>query len=207
MTRQEVPLTALASRGRRRRWWSPIQAGYNPHPFWKFEHLRRYHPVLMPICRRRYPVGADVSPPRDLDTLARWMAHWGLLPRGLQSATARPQLEALASTPVEQVDPAVTAAPRSGGRLRVPAEWEPSEAVIIAWPVLYPGLWDFYCDLVAAVAPVARVDVLIPDGIYALAILLYLGDSRPADKQLRFLVTATDDIWVRDYGPLTCVDE
>ncbi len=190
----------------RHRWWFPIQAGYNPHPFWKFEHLRPYHRILMPVCRRRYPVGADVVPPRDIEALAGWMARWGLLSDRRDSAAARHQLEELASTPVQIVTADVTASADSSDGLRLPAEWEPSEAVVITWPVLYPRLWDFYCELVAAVAPVARLDVLIPDPIYAPAILAYLDEDRQVGSRLRFLVTASDDIWVRDYGPLTCLD-
>ncbi len=194
-------------RAPRRRWWFPIQFGYNPHPFWKFEHLRRYHRILLPICRHRYPVGADVVPPPDLEALARWMDRWGLLPERVEPTAARRLLEALAPTPVETVrTDAVPAAEASGG-LRLPAEWEPSEAVLITWPVLYPGLWDFHSDLIAAIAPVARVDVLIPHPIYAPAILAYLGNGWHGDGRLRFLVAPNDDIWVRDYGPLTCLDE
>lgn len=190
----------------RRRWWFPIQTGYNPHPWWKLEHLQRYHRILMPICQRRYPVGADIAPPTDIEALARWMSRWGLLSSRLPPATARHTLEALASTPVEIVKVDGIPPARSSELLRLPAEWEPTEAVVITWPVLYPGLWDFYCDLVAAIAPVARIDALIPHAIYAPAVVAYLGEGWEANRQVRFLVTASDDIWVRDYGPLTCFD-
>lgn len=190
-----------------RRWWTPIQLGYNPHPWWKLEHLERYHPILMPICRRRYPIGADIRPPPDTEALAQWMNRWGLLSPHLPLVEARRQLNALASTPVEVIQPETIPAKTKSEVVRLPAEWEPTEAVVLAWPVLYPGLWDFYCDLVAAVAPVARVDVLIPDGIYAAAILAYLGEAWQADPRIRFLVTTIDDIWIRDYGPLTCLEE
>jgi agmatine deiminase len=191
----------------RRRWWFPIQAGYNPHPWWKFEHLQQYRPILMPICRRRYPIGADVVPPADVEALVQWMDRWGLLSSRLPRAAARRQLDALASAPVEMVKPEAILTRGPSEVLRLPAEWEPTEAVVITWPVVYPGLWDFYCDMVAAIAPVARVDVLIPHAIYAPAILAYLGEAWQAHPQIRFLVTTTDDIWVRDYGPLTCLDE
>jgi agmatine deiminase len=189
-----------------RRAWFPIQAGYNPHPWWKFEHLRRAHPVLMPLWKRHYPVGADIAPPADVEALARWMDRWGLLPGQLTASTVRRQLEALVSAPVESITADVAPAVGSRDGLRLPAEWEPTEAVVLTWPVLYPGLWDFYSELVAAVAPVARVDVLIPDAIYAPAVRAYLGEAWHEDARLRCLVTASDDIWVRDYGPLTCLD-
>ena len=192
--------------GQRRR-WSPIQLGYAAKPWWKFEHLQRFSRVLMPICRRFYPVGADVAPPADIDALARWMERWGLLPSRLPLTGALRQLEALASTPVETIKAEGIPDRASSEALRLPAEWEPSEAVVITWPVLYPGFWGFYRDLVTAIAPVARVDVLIPHAIYALAVLAYLGEGWHDDRRLRLLVTVSDDIWIRDYGPLTCIDK
>jgi agmatine deiminase len=192
--------------GQRRR-WSPIQLGYAAKPWWKFEHLQRFSGLLMPICRRFYPVGADVAPPADIDALAQWMERWGLLPSGLPRTKARRQLEALASSPVETIK-AEGIPDRAAVEIqRLPAEWEPSEAVVITWPVLYPGFWGFYRDLVTAIAPVARVDVLIPHTIYALAVLAYLGEGWRNDRRLRLMVTVSDDIWIRDYGPLTCIDK
>jgi agmatine deiminase len=198
-------VTGSGTSGPRRRWF-PIQAGYNPHPWWKFDHLQRHHRILMPVCQCLYPVGADVVPPLDIPALARWMDRWGLLASHLSPSTVQHQLEALASCQVDIVSAGGIPASAPSEGLRLPAEWEPTEAVVITWPVLYPGLWDFYCDLVAAIEPVARVDVLIPHAIYARAVLAYLGEEWHAHRQVRFLVTASDDIWVRDYGPLTCLD-
>ena len=192
--------------GRHRR-WSPIQLGYAAKPWWKFAHLQRFSWVLLPVCRRFYPVGADVAPPADIDGLAQWMQRWGLLPSHLPRSGARRQLEALASSPVQTITAEGRPDRVSSGILRLPAEWEPSEAVVITWPVLYPGIWDFYRDLVTAIAPVARVDVLIPHPIYALAVLAYLGEGWSNDRRLRLMVTLNDDIWIRDYGPLTCIDK
>src|SRR6476620_11328052 len=121
-----------------RRWWSPIQLGYAAKPWWKFEHLQRFSGILMPICRRFYPVGADVVPPSDINALAQWMERWGLLPSRLPRAAAQRQLEALASSPVETIKAEGMPDTASREILRMPAEWEPSEAVVITWPVLYP---------------------------------------------------------------------
>jgi len=187
--------------------WSPIQLGYAAKPWWKFERLQRFNRILMPICRRFYPVGADAVPPADIDALARWMERWGLLPSHVPRAAAQRPLEALACRSAETVEAERMPDGASSEILRLPAEWEPSEAVVITWPVLFPGFWDFYRDLVAAIAPVARVDVLIPHAIYAPAVLAYLGEGWQDDRRLRLLVTASDDIWIRDYGPLTCIDK
>ena len=195
----------------RRRWWVPIQFGYASNPWWKFEHLRRVNRVLMPTWRRLYPVGAEVRPPADVDALVGWMQRWKLMPAGVAAGSARARLEALAASPVQTV----ATEPPSPGRapdraasdeiVRLPAEWEASEAVLVTWPILYPGLWPFHRQLVTALAAVARVEVLIPHAIYAAAVLAHLGDEWAAHPRLRFLVAPSDDIWVRDYGPLTCV--
>jgi agmatine deiminase len=146
-------------------------------------------------------------PPADIDALAQWMERWGLLPSHVSRAAAQRQLEALAFSSAETVEAERMPDRASSEILRLPAEWEPSEAVVITWPVLFPGFWDFYRDLVAAIAPAARVDVLIPHAIYAPAVLAYLGEGWQDDRRLRLLVTASDDIWIRDYGPLTCIDK
>ncbi len=135
------------------------------------------------------------------------MHRWGLVPSDVPPAQTASQLETLTATPVEIVEADAVAREASRGVVRLPAEWEQAEAVVLAWPVLYPGLWKFYSDLVGAIAPVARVDLLVPHAIYAAAIVAYLGEAWKADSRIRFLVTATDDLWVRDYGPLTCLDE
>jgi len=49
--------------------------------------------------------------------------------------------------------------------------------------------------------------VLIPHAIYAPAVLAYLGEGWHDDRRLRLMVTVSDDIWIRDYGPLTCIDK
>ncbi len=196
-------MTSAGTLGKRR-WWVPVQAGYAPNPWWKFEHLRRPNRILMPLWRRLYPVGADMDPPGDFEALARWMARWDLLSSDLTPVAAGDRLGALAASHPEAIDP--DRVPPVGRRdvARLPAEWEPAEAVVIAWPVLYPGMWNFHRELVTAIAPVARVDVLIPHAIYAPAVLAHLGEDW--HEHVRLLVTRSDDMWVRDYGPLTCTD-
>lgn len=114
--------------------------GYATKPWWTFAHVQRLDRFLTPVWQRLYPVGADLVPPVDFDALARWMARWGLLPPQLP-ATAGRDLAALISTPVEIVQAVGTPPSGSNEILRLPAEWEPSEAVVITWPILYPGLW------------------------------------------------------------------
>jgi agmatine deiminase len=87
--------------------------------------------------------------------------------------------------------------------VRLPAQWEPVETVLLTWPVLYPPLWTLYAELVAAILPVAAVTILVPRPTWASGIRLYLQQrDQAAQNQLRFVNLPTDDIWVRDYGPM-----
>ena len=90
-------------------------------------------------------------------------------------------------------------------RRRLPAEWEATEAVLMAWP--HPQSdWEAILEdaeacfgaIARAIAPYARVIVLGPD-IERIGRLL-------ADIPAGRLVTVPylgNDTWTRDYGPIT----
>ncbi len=91
--------------------------------------------------------------------------------------------------------------------LRVPAEWEPYDAVMIAWPhegtdwaSMLDEIESCYRNLAKAIVVDSglRLVVVPPD---AARIRGQLGDL-PADQVLVF-ETETNDTWVRDYGPIT----
>lgn len=85
--------------------------------------------------------------------------------------------------------------------LRLPAEWEPVRAVLLAWP--HDGTdWEFmleevlecYRNMVRAIAPHAPVYVVAPQGV-------------PVDIDVdRIYRIPTDDTWIRDYGPVSLTD-
>ena len=91
--------------------------------------------------------------------------------------------------------------------LRVPAEWESYDAVMIAWPhegtdwaSMLDEIESCYRNLAKAIVVDSglRLVVVTPD---AARIRGQLGDL-PADQVLVF-ETETNDTWVRDYGPIT----
>ncbi len=145
------------------------------------------------------------SRPRLPPRLAHYLTRWRLLPPGLDAAAARRQLEGI-DPPIEIVadQPPLIA---SAQPVRLPAQWEPLEAVIVSFPVLYPPLWQTHLAMIEAISPVARVDVLIPAPEWARAIWLWLlARDRATLANVRLLHLPTDDIWVRDYGPLVGLD-
>lgn len=95
----------------------------------------------------------------------------------------------------------------SEGR-RLPAEWEPVEMVLTAWPhentdwsEMLDEIRTTYGHIINAISPYAPVLVIgpvAPDAKY------FPGGKIPAN--VRYVYTPTNDTWTRDYGPITVVD-
>jgi agmatine/peptidylarginine deiminase len=94
--------------------------------------------------------------------------------------------------------------------LRLPAEWEPQVAVLLAWP--HAGTdWAARLDVVEAtcaalIAAITRFEsaiVCVPDaeiGAHAVACLREAGANL---DRVRFVEIPYDDTWLRDSGPIT----
>lgn len=110
---------------------------------------------------------------------------------------------------------------------RMPAEWTEHEATWLAWPH-DPRTWvagvekaeDAYVDMVEALAPGERVELLVPDGPTAaevdrrlaeegLEVLRWDPDrgSVPASGIVRLHAAPYADSWVRDTGPTVLVND
>lgn len=97
--------------------------------------------------------------------------------------------------------------------LRLPAEWEPQAAVLIAWPHAGTDWADrlasvetTYTALAAAVTRFQPLVIVAPDAAveaHARALLLQAGSDL---KRIRFVELPYDDTWLRDSGPLTLRD-
>lgn len=91
---------------------------------------------------------------------------------------------------------------------RLPAEWEPQGAVIVAWPhaatdwnYMLPEAERCYIDLVHAIARHATAIVIAPN---TAPIKEKLADIPP--ERIIFFDTPTNDTWTRDYGVITTMD-
>lgn len=91
--------------------------------------------------------------------------------------------------------------------LRLPAEWEIYQAVLIAWPhentdwnYILPAVTETYVEIVKTlVADGLTVVIVAPDSGLAKG---YLQDI-PGDKVL-YCDIPTNDTWARDFGVITC---
>ena len=91
---------------------------------------------------------------------------------------------------------------------RLPAEWEPQEAVWLSWPrdrVTWPTCFDeiqaLFGEIVAAIARFEPVRVNIVENEIARARHLCEA-AGAAMERVEFYLHPNDDVWCRDHGPL-----
>jgi agmatine/peptidylarginine deiminase len=95
---------------------------------------------------------------------------------------------------------------------RLPAEWEPQAAVLLAWP--HAGTdWgdhlaeaeDGYIGIVAAITRFEPIVLCVPDDDIEAYAQARLASNRVDMRRVRFVQVAYDDTWLRDSGPITLV--
>lgn len=93
---------------------------------------------------------------------------------------------------------------------RLPAEWEPQDAVLLAWP--HAGTdWapridaaeDACASLTAAIARFETAIVCAPDAEVGAHAAACLRDAGTDLARVRFVEVPYDDTWLRDSGPIT----
>jgi agmatine deiminase len=179
----------------------PLQFNPIPYPLWRRAGLKRLRPLLNGLTTAEADGLHGGAAPASPAHMAHYLLSHGILPAGMNVSDTRDALAALSALPVERAErDAPPPAPEVP--VRYPAQWEPMEAIIVAFPVLYPALWETHAQIIEAVSAVARADVLLPDVHWAGAVWLFLQARALADlSRVRLLLLPTDDIWVRDYGP------
>ncbi|WP_369944357.1 agmatine deiminase family protein [Xanthomonas medicagonis] len=94
--------------------------------------------------------------------------------------------------------------------LRLPAEWEPQSAILIAWP--HAGTdWaerlaeveETYIALVAAIVRYQRVLICVADADLQIYAEARLRSARVDMQRVQFVEAEYDDTWLRDSGPIT----
>jgi agmatine deiminase len=92
---------------------------------------------------------------------------------------------------------------------RMPAEWEPHQATYMAWPhnlETWPGKFDpvpaQYAAVVAGLSGFETVRVLVKDADAEARAKALLRQAGARIESVEFLIYATNDSWIRDYGPI-----
>ncbi|MFC5437438.1 agmatine/peptidylarginine deiminase [Rhodanobacter umsongensis] len=94
--------------------------------------------------------------------------------------------------------------------LRLPAEWEPQAAVLIAWPHAGTDWADrlasvetTYVALAAAVTRFQRLIIVVSDAELRAHVQTQLRGAGVDSSKVRFVELPYDDTWLRDSGPIT----
>ncbi|RNF85346.1 agmatine deiminase family protein [Montanilutibacter psychrotolerans] len=97
--------------------------------------------------------------------------------------------------------------------LRLPAEWEPQSAVLIAWPNADTDWADrlgdveeTYIALVAAITRFQPALIIVSDDDVQAYARARLSSARIDMDRVRFVDAPYDDTWLRDSGPITLAD-
>ena len=94
----------------------------------------------------------------------------------------------------------------------MPAEWEPHEAVWIAWPhnpLTFPNLPAVeaaYYELIAALHTSERVEVFVPTAVVHRKVRARLREMNVDLERVVLHTNEYSDVWIRDYGPTFLVN-
>lgn len=187
----------------------PLQFNTIPYPIWRRNLPFGLNRLIQPLAQRYLAADADLTPPTTPDAMVDYLLRWGLLD-SKNRLTALTILES-SLPPIETTQPSHFNPPvhvDSSSKLRLPAQWEPMETILLTWPSLYPPLWEQHAQMVEAISPVSSATILVTHPMWAKAAYLFLSQRGKADlRRVRFLHLPTDDIWVRDYGPVIAQNE
>jgi agmatine deiminase len=182
----------------------PLQFNTIPYPLWRRRLPFGLSRFIQPLAECYLAAEADLNPPTTPVAMADYMARWGLLSNMDMLkvvAALSDNLPSLETTQPEQVKPPI--AFDVNAKVRLPAQWEPIETILLTWPSIYPLLWEQHAQMAEAIAPVSTISILVTSAMWAKAARLFLSQRGKIDlRRVRFLHLPTNDIWVRDYGPL-----
>ena len=93
--------------------------------------------------------------------------------------------------------------------MRLVAEWETHRATLLAWPErtdLWEGrlmeIQDTWAKIAALLSEVEQVHILLPSKDTALSAREKMAKHSCCEENIFFHFIPTDDVWIRDYGPL-----
>jgi agmatine deiminase len=103
--------------------------------------------------------------------------------------------------------------PKSSG-YRMPAEWEPQEAIWLTWPhnkltwpdAMLDEVQRSYVEIIRALHVGQKIKLLVRDSESESRVRGRLDREGIALEQIHFVVLAAEDSWIRDYGPTFVVN-
>ena len=181
----------------------PFRFGTIIYPLWRKQYPKWVRPFTDYFWQnQRMPVAIDEHPPQQPKRLAQYLADYEILPT-IDDVHALEQAIITSRARIITPDLHQTPAVYEGNPVRIPAQWETMEKVLISWAILYPKIWEMHAQMVEAISAVATVEILVPSELWAKAVWVYLQErGKAALSKVQFIIIPTNDIWIRDYGPI-----
>jgi agmatine deiminase len=175
----------------------PLRFGYIPYPLWRRRYPIGIKQVFNAVYLPLYPVRYDQNPPQTALQIAQFLKRFSLLD------DITPQFIEAHPAPILTIpnEPQKS----TSNKIRLIAQWEQLDAVLMSWCIFYPRLWKLHADMVAGIIPVAEVHIAVPSDWWARAVWAYLtqkGFLGDFVGRVKFIILPTDDMWIRDYGPM-----
>ncbi len=96
-----------------------------------------------------------------------------------------------------------SALPAIAGAARVPAEWEPQEAVWMQWPFGFESSYrSNFADIIDAIEDYETVRLIVKNSAQQTNAEDYLTDAGVPLGNIEFFVQEVDNAWMRDNGPV-----
>lgn len=95
----------------------------------------------------------------------------------------------------------------------LPAEWYEQDGVMLAWPhqdtdwaILLGEIYTVYCHLCREISKRQAIVLIVRDNILKSTVIDLLSSYHIDLSRVRFVIARNNDIWIRDYGPITLVN-
>lgn len=107
------------------------------------------------------------------------------------------------------MSPSIPARPR-----RLPAEWEPQDAVMLTWPRAdsdwrdeLPGVEPVFAAIASAISRHQKLIITCQGEGHRDHIAGMLARARAHMEAVQFFTAPSNDVWVRDHGPITLIED
>jgi len=155
--------------------------------------------AALTAIKRLYPMAtAPVREEADFGRIAGFLRQSGSI--SLLSGSGV-DLAGIPEVEIPEFGPATHHGSRPPTGYALPGEHEPLDGVLLSWPINYPERWIHHAGFASLIADAgAQPVILAPSTAWLRIAKAYLAAAAPS-ANARFLPIATDDVWIRDFGP------
>jgi len=174
------------------------------YPFWRRQFPSWMGKLPQSILKRFFLADIDIHISQTSYDIGAYWVHSGIVNEDISMIAS--WIDAQYPS-IEIVNLDTTPASYIGDPVRVIAQWEPMQQILMRFGTFYPELWEMHAQMIEAISLHTPVHVFVDAPIWAKAIHAYLDWRGKATlDNVVYLILPTNDIWMRDYGPIMAKD-